>query len=210
MAESAESPAIKFYDPDHRALIPLTIGNEGDGVSPVFHLPRRLRRTVRQERFDVTIDRDFPAVIAACAAPRPNRKDTWINAEIKSLYIALHKLGFAHSIEIWLDNQLVGGLYGVALRAAFFGESMFSIATDASKVALVHLVARLRSGGFKLLDAQFTNDHLTQFGIYEIPRSQFHERLAVALATRADLKLANDGNEMVDDLLTAISANGAD
>ena len=202
MAESADSTAINFYDPESRALIPL---NVADKSRPHFHVPRRLRRTIRQRRLTVTIDRDFPAVIAECAAPIPERRDTWINKDIKKLYIALHKLGFAHSIEVWEEDRLVGGLYGVAIRAAFFGESMFSRVSDASKIALVHLVARLRSGGFTLLDAQFTNEHLRQFGIFELPRDQFQARLASALATHADLMLAKGDDEMVAELLEAMS-----
>ena len=194
MADSAESAEIKFYDPDVRALIPLAWR---EGARHEFHLPRRLARTVRQQRFAVTIDRDFPAVIDACAALGDGRSETWINRDIRQLYIALHRLGFAHSIEVWHDGKLVGGLYGVALRAAFFGESMFSRRTDASKVALVHLVARLRAGGFHLLDAQFTNDHLRQFGIHEISREQFQQRLQRALSASADLLLDRPSDELV-------------
>ena len=194
MADSAESAEIKFYDPDVRALIPLAWR---EGARHEFHLPRRLARTVRQQRFAVTIDRDFPAVIDACAALGDGRSETWINRDIRQLYIALHRLGFAHSIEVWHDGKLVGGLYGVALRAAFFGESMFSRRTDASKVALVHLVARLRACGFHLLDAQFTNDHLRQFGIHEISREQFQQRLQRALGASADLLLDRPSDELV-------------
>ena len=205
MAQSADSETINFYDPDHRALIPLTIGRKAGSRTPDFHIPKRLRRTLKQQRFEVTIDRDFSAVISECAAPHHDRQDTWINADIRRLYIALHKLGFAHSIEVWCDGKLVGGLYGVDLRAAFFGESMFSRATDASKVALVHLVARLRAGGFALLDAQFTTDHLQQFGVFEIPRDQFQHRLAAALAVPGDLRLDADDQPMVADLLAALN-----
>lgn len=194
MADSADSREIKFYDPDVRALIPLAWR---EGARHEFHLPRRLARTVRQQRFTVTIDRDFPAVIDQCAALGDGRKETWINRDIRQLYIALHRLGFAHSIEVWQDETLVGGLYGVALRAAFFGESMFSRQTDASKVALVHLVARLRAGGFHLLDAQFTNDHLRQFGIHEVSRDQFQRRLQRALGAAADLQLDLPSDELV-------------
>ena len=201
MADGANSHTINFYDPDVRALIPLTVGAES---RQHFHIPKRLRRTVKQGRLMVTIDKDFPAVIAECAAPRPDREDTWINRDIKRLYIALHKLGFAHSIEVWDGDSLVGGLYGVALRSAFFGESMFSRATDASKIALVHLVARLRAGGFHLLDAQFTTDHLQQFGVFELPREQFQQRLAVALAKHADILPGELDKPMVAALLTAI------
>jgi len=194
MADSADSRDIKFYDPDARALIPLAWQ---EGARHEFHLPRRLARTVRQRRFSVTVDRDFPAVIDECAALGDGRTETWINRDIRQLYIALHRLGFAHSIEVWHEERLVGGLYGVALRAAFFGESMFSRQTDASKVALVHLVARLRAGGFHLLDAQFTNDHLRQFGIHEISREQFQRRLQRALGAAANLQLDTPSDELV-------------
>jgi len=198
MADSADSREIKFYDPDMRALIPLAWRQ---GARHEFHIPRRLARTVRKTAFTVTINRDFAAVIDECAAIRGGRSDTWINRDIRQLYVALHRLGFAHSIEVWETDTLVGGLYGVALRAAFFGESMFSRRTDASKIALVHLVARLRAGGFRLLDAQFTNDHLKQFGIYEISRESFQTRLADALAVAGDLRLHADSRAMVDLML---------
>ena len=198
MADSADSREIKFYDPDVRALIPLAWQ---DGARHEFHLPRRLARTVRQRRFTVTIDTDFPAVIDECAALGDGRNETWINRDIRQLYIALHRLGFAHSIEVWRDDRLVGGLYGVALRAAFFGESMFSRQTDASKVALVHLVARLRAGGFHLLDAQFTNDHLLQFGIREISRDQFQQRLQLALGAVGNLQLDTPSDVLVARML---------
>jgi len=198
MADSADSREIKFYDPDMRALIPLAWRQ---GARHEFHIPRRLARTVRKTTFTVTINRDFAAVIDECAAIRGGRSDTWINRDIRQLYVALHRLGFAHSIEVWETDTLVGGLYGVALRAAFFGESMFSRRTDASKIALVHLVARLRAGGFRLLDAQFTNDHLKQFGIYEISRESFQTRLADALAVAGDLRLHTDSRAMVDLML---------
>ena len=198
MADSAESREIKFYDPEVRALIPLAWR---EGACHEFHLPRRLARTVRQRPFRVTFDQNFPAVIDECAALRGGREETWINRDIRQLYVALHRLGFAHSVEVWKDDLLVGGLYGVALRGAFFGESMFSRRTDASKVALVHLVARLRHGGFRLLDAQFTNDHLLQFGIYELNRDRFQARLAEALAHPADLYPEEDSQPMVDSML---------
>ena len=200
MADSADSTEIRFYDPDVRALIPL---GWHDGRKPAFHLPKRLARTIPQNPFRVTFDQDFAAVISQCAAPSPTRADTWINADIRALYIALHKLGFAHSVEVWDGDALVGGLYGVALRAAFFGESMFSRRTDASKIALVHLVARLRAGGFRLLDAQFTNDHLLQFGIYEISRDQFQQQLATALSQPANLQLERDSRDLVAEMMAA-------
>ena len=198
MADSADSHEIKFYDPEVRALIPLAWR---EGARHEFHIPRRLARTVRRQPFSVTINRDFATVIDECAAIRDVRNETWINRDIRKLYVALHRLGFAHSVEVWDGETLVGGLYGVALRAAFFGESMFSRRTDASKIALVHLVARLRAGGFRLLDAQFTNDHLMQFGIYELNRDMFQERLAAALAGAGDLDLGADSQPMVEDML---------
>ena len=198
MADSADSHEIKFYDPEVRALIPLAWR---EGARHEFHIPRRLARTVRRQPFSVTINRDFATVIDECAAIRDGRNETWVNRDIRKLYVALHRLGFAHSVEVWDGETLVGGLYGVALRAAFFGESMFSRRTDASKIALVHLVARLRAGGFRLLDAQFTNDHLMQFGIYELNRDMFQERLAAALAGAGDLDLGADSQPMVEDML---------
>ena len=146
-----------------------------------------LRKTVRQDPFRVTVDTAFNRVIEACAEPHPTRPATWINDSILNLYGALHRKGYAHSVECWSEeNELVGGLYGVALGGAFFGESMFSRATDASKVALVHLVARLKIGGFELLDAQFHNPHLEQFGLEEITRDEFRARLWRALRVDAD------------------------
>ncbi|QNL18577.1 leucyl/phenylalanyl-tRNA--protein transferase [Hyphobacterium sp. CCMP332] len=176
MADSADDPRLYLIEPPERANIPL----EG------FHLPRRLRRTVRQDKFAITINQDFDAVVAACAAPAPDRRQTWINGPIRWLYSELHNMGHAHSVECRINGQLAGGLYGVSLGAAFFGESMFSYATDASKVALVHLVARLKTGGFTLLDAQFMTDHLSQFGTEEVPAEVYRERLAVAVAQEAD------------------------
>jgi len=192
MADNHNSHDIKFYDPDQRALIPID-NTLGRGV----HIPRRLQRRIRQAPYAVTINKDFTAVIDACAAPSKQRKDTWINRDIRRLYITLHKMGFAHSVEVWMDEVLVGGLYGVALRAAFFGESMFTRKSDASKIALVHLMARLRHGGFLLLDAQFTTDHLQQFGITEIDRADFQDRLADALFTEADLALDTPSAQLV-------------
>ena len=200
MADAHDSDDIRFYDPEVRALIPLD-----DAVGRGIHIPRRLRRTVRKTPFNVTIDHDFPAVIKGCAELADDRTDTWINKDIQALYIALHKMGFAHSIEVWDNNRLVGGLYGVALRAAFFGESMFSRATDASKIALVHLMARLKAGGFQILDAQFTNPHLVQFGITEISRDAFQNKLAVAMASSADLRLGTTSDELTIRFLDTLS-----
>ena len=176
MAESADDPELFWVEPEKRGLLPL------DG----FHLARRLARTVRSDRFEVTVDTDFDGVIEGCAAPAPGREGTWINAEIRRLYGELFSLGRVHTVETRLDGRLVGGLYGVRIGGAFFGESMFSRATDASKVALVHLVARLKVGGFALLDAQFTTSHLAGFGAVEIPRRTYRRRLAEAIGIAAD------------------------
>lgn len=177
MADSRHDMNLFLIAPQIRGVLPL----KG------FHVPRRLRRTIRQEPFRVTVDLAFNRVIEACAEEVPDRPTTWINSPIVNLYGSLHRQGYAHSIECWDgDDMLVGGLYGVALGGAFFGESMFSRATDASKIALVHLVARLISGGFVLLDAQFHNPHLEQFGIEEVPKAKFMVRLHRALAVKAD------------------------
>jgi leucyl/phenylalanyl-tRNA--protein transferase len=199
MADAHDSDDIRFYDPEVRALIPLD-----DSVGNGMHIPRRLVRTVRKQAYKVTIDHNFPAVIKGCAELADGRTDTWINKDIQALYIALHKMGFAHSIEVWDDNRLVGGLYGVALRAAFFGESMFSRTTDASKIALVHLMARLKTGGFHILDAQFTNPHLVQFGITEISRDAFQEKLAKAMTASADLQLGTASDDITMGFLDTI------
>ncbi|QJP13197.1 leucyl/phenylalanyl-tRNA--protein transferase [Starkeya sp. ORNL1] len=171
MAESAEDPGLYWIEPERRGVIPL----HG------FHIPDRLARTVRSDRFEIRVDHDFDAVMDGCAAPAPGRTKTWINARIRKLYCDLHARGFCHSVEAWEDGKLVGGLYGVRLGRAFFGESMFHTSRDASKVALVHLVARLRKGGFALLDTQFITDHLRSFGAVEVTRRQYTRLLAQAL-----------------------------
>lgn len=175
MAENREDPELYWIDPEKRGVLPL------DG----FHVPKKLRRTVRSEKFRVTADTAFGEIIRACAAPAPGREDSWINAEIVELYEELHAMGRAHSVECWSGDALAGGLYGVSLGAAFFGESMFSRETDASKVALVHLVARLRAGGYRLLDVQFVTEHLARFGCQELPRNGYRTRLADALDHQA-------------------------
>jgi leucyl/phenylalanyl-tRNA--protein transferase len=176
MGDSREDERIFLVDPERRGVLPL------DG----FHVPRRLARTVRVDEFQVRVDTAFPAVLEACAAPRPGRSETWINAPIQHLYAELFAQGLAHSVECWREGVLVGGLYGVALGGAFFGESMFSEARDASKTALVHLVARLKIGGYRLLDAQFTTEHLSQFGAREVLRADYLQRLEQALAEQGD------------------------
>lgn len=175
MAEHRRDRRLFWVDPERRGVIPLDR----------FHAPSRLRRTFRSGRFQITADRAFREVIEACAEARPTRRSTWISDRIIELYCELHERGFAHSVETWREGRLVGGLYGVALGAAFFGESMFSRERDASKVALVHLVARLRLGGFLLLDTQFVTEHLQRFGAIEIPRDEYRSQLARAIAAPA-------------------------
>jgi leucyl/phenylalanyl-tRNA---protein transferase len=176
MADDRHDERIFLIDPESRGVLPLER----------FHVPRRLARTVRSGVFQVRIDTAFPKVIAECARARPARRETWINHGIEMLYRDLFHLGHAHSVECWREGELVGGLYGVSLQAAFFGESMFSTARDASKVALVHLAARLAAGGYRLLDAQFMTQHLGQFGAEEITRAVYQARLKEALRFEAD------------------------
>ena len=175
MAERRGDPTLYWISPDKRGVIPL------DG----FHVPRRLARTVRSDIFELTSDRCFREVMEACAEPAPGRTESWINDEILRLYTALHASGHAHSVECWRDGELAGGLYGVRLGAAFFGESMFSRQRDASKVALVHLVEGLKRGGFVLLDTQFITAHLARFGAIEIPRERYLLKLQDALNREA-------------------------
>jgi len=175
MAESRNSASVFWVDPRLRGVLPLD----------ALHIPRSLRKTVRRKDFEVRCNTAFDQVIRACADPRPGHPDTWINDQIATAYTRLHRIGFAHSVECWHDGELVGGLYGVSLGAAFFGESMFSRTTDASKVALIHLVARLRAGGFVLLDVQFVTEHLAQFGAIEVPAREYLELLEEALRETA-------------------------
>jgi len=175
MAERRGDPTLYWVSPEKRGIIPLD----------VVHVPRRLARTIRSNAFQVTSDRCFRQVMEACAAPAPGRTESWINDEILRLYTALHASGHAHSLECWHDGELVGGLYGVRLGAAFFGESMFSRRRDASKVALVHLVQGLQRGGFVLLDTQFITAHLARFGAIEIPRERYLLKLHDALNREA-------------------------
>ncbi len=176
MADAREDARVFLIDPERRGVIPLDR----------FHVPSRLARTVRGDPFELRFSTAFHRVVLECAASGPGRTETWINRPIESLYLELHAMGYAHSVECWQDGELVGGLYGVSLRGAFFGESMFSRRRDASKVALVHLVARLIAGGYRLLDAQFMTDHLSQFGAEEITRAAYHRRLKAAMAVEAD------------------------
>ena len=180
MGEDRHDPDLFWVDPEWRGILPLDR----------FHLPRRLARVIRQERFAVTLDQDFRAVMEGCASPAAKRQSTWINDTVLTLYGELNRRGFAHSVESRIDGELVGGLYGVSIGAAFFGESMFSRATDASKVALAHLVARLIVGGYRLLDCQFITSHLRQFGTTEISRAAYHALLGPAIAARADFTRA--------------------
>lgn len=197
MAESADDPALYWIEPQHRGILML------DQV----HVPRRLARTIRQGTYEVRIDTDFEGVIDGCAASRPGRRTTWINPKIRALYRELFRTGYCHTVETWQDGKLVGGLYGVALAGAFFGESMFSTERDASKVALVYLCARLLYGRFSLLDTQFVTEHLRQFGTIEIDRAEFHTMLEGALAHEASfLRLPTDAP--AEQILAVIEGQG--
>jgi len=176
MAESATDPNLFWVDPEQRAVFPLD----------AFRVSHSLAKTIRSDRFEVSVDVDFDAIIDACAAPAPDREKTWINREIRRLYRELFDMGFVHTVECRRAGVLVGGLYGVAIRGAFFGESMFHVERDASKVALAHLVARLRAGGFRLLDTQFMTRHLASLGAVEIARDAYHRALEAALTLNAD------------------------
>ena len=197
MAERRDDPALYWVSPEKRGIFPLD----------AFHVPKRLARTVRSDIFHVSVDTAFGEVMRACAAPDEGREETWINDEILRLYTALNASGHAHSLECRRDGKLVGGLYGVRLGGAFFGESMFSRQTDASKVALVHLVARLKLGGFKLLDAQFLTEHLARFGAVEIPREAYLARLSEAIAAPAYWP-APSGNSGMASLAPALGDTG--
>ncbi len=201
MAESADDPQLYWIEPQERGILPL------DAVN----IPRRLARTVRQGRFDVAVDTDFEGVIDGCAAPRPGRRSTWINSQIRNLYRELFRQGHCHTVEVRLDGKLIGGLYGVALGGAFFGESMFSTERDASKVALVHLCARLIAGGFSLLDTQFVTDHLSQFGTKEIDKAEFQSRLQAAMEQPASFGRMQAGTQPEKILrIVAAAADAAD
>ena len=186
MAETRDSSRLYWLDPEQRGILPL--GG--------FHLPRRLVRTALSDLYRVTADQDFPGTIAACATAMPGRDETWINPQIERIFSALHRQGHAHSVETWRGGELVGGLYGVAIGGAFFGESMFSLARDASKVALAYLVARLRLGGFTLLDTQFVTAHLSQFGATEIPRAEYRTLLDRAVDVPARWLISPDAEAM--------------
>src|SRR4051794_13538391 len=200
MAESVDDPSLFWVEPEMRGVIPL------DG----FRVASRLARTVRSDVFTVTVNTAFKAVISGCAAPQPGRDDTWINKRIRDLYVGLHGIGHAHSVEVWDHDQMVGGLYGVSLGRAFFGESMFHTARDASKVALVHLVARLITGGFELLDTQYVTEHLKSFGAVEVSRRRYRAMLDRAIAGEpADfLKLLSDRPVSGADALAIVASRG--
>ncbi len=188
MAESRHDRDLFWIDPEVRGILPLK----------KFHIPRSLRKTLRRDLFEVRCDTAFAQVIRACAESTTSRPETWINPEIERLYSALHDMGFAHSVECWQGGRLLGGLYGVALGGAFFGESMFSRVRDASKVALCHLVARLRHGKYVLLDTQFVTDHLKSFGAIEIPRRHYRNRLTKALQRDARFQPGLRDDEFAD------------
>lgn len=197
MAPDAQSEELEWFCPEMRGILPL------DG----FHVSRRLMRTVLSPRFSVVTDQDFPAVMDGCAEPAPGREDTWISPRIRDLFCQLHDMGHAHSVETWYEGRLVGGLYGVAIGQAFFGESMFSRMRDASKVALVHLVARLRLGGFTLLDTQFGTEHLASFGGTEIPVGQYLRLLRYAVEGEARW-IGNDSATELEGAIRALRAVG--
>jgi leucyl/phenylalanyl-tRNA--protein transferase len=175
MANDRCDPTIHWIEPRRRGILPLE----------AFHVPKSLRKVIRQARFEIRVDSAFPEVIEACAASRPERPRTWLNDELVEMYCVLHQRGFAHSVEAWAEGRLAGGLYGVSLGAAFFGESMFTRRRDASKVALVDLVERLRAGGYRLLDTQFVTDHLRRFGAIEVSRPAYRALLRDAIETPA-------------------------
>jgi leucyl/phenylalanyl-tRNA--protein transferase len=194
MAESAEDPALYWIEPERRGIIPLDR----------FHVPSRLARTVRSDRFNVIIDRDFDAVLDGCAEPMPGRTRTWINGRIRTLYRKLFERGDCHTVEVHEHDELVGGLYGVSLGRAFFGESMFHRARDASKVALVHLVARLKAGHYRLLDTQFVTDHLRTFGALEVSRPAYHKLLDAALVGDGDFGALTLGRSVAGEAALAL------
>jgi len=197
MAEAADDPGLFWVEPDKRGVLPLN----------GFHVPRSLKKIIRQGKFQVTFNQDFPSVIDACAKSTQTRKKTWINRRIHELYCELHEMGHAHSVECWYGEQLAGGLYGVSLGRAFFGESMFTRERDASKVALVYLVAALKKGGYELLDTQFTTEHLERFGAVEVPRKEYQKQLDYALQSIAqfDTQLGGATSDSILQLVSQIS-----
>ena len=186
MAEDRDDPELVWVDPRMRGIIPMN----------KFHVPRRLRRTVRNDTFEVTFDRGFTDVIESCAEATEGRPRTWINSRIVDLYTSLHFKGHGHSVECWQDGDLVGGLYGISLKGVFFGESMFSRATDASKVALIHLAAKLSVGGYAFIDTQFITKHLSRFGAIEVPRNEYRGLLAAALKFDSKFDVDYDARDL--------------
>jgi leucyl/phenylalanyl-tRNA--protein transferase len=200
MAESASDPGLYWVEPDRRGVIPLDR----------FHVPARLARTVRSDRYEIRIDEDFEAVLAGCAAPAKGRRKTWINKRIRRLYTDLFRIGQCHTVEAYDNGKLVGGLYGVRLGGAFFGESMFHTERDASKIALVHLAARLTKGGFRLLDTQFVTDHLKTFGAVDVPRRAYHTLLESALPESGDFFVWKKGTAVSGEtVMNVLNARGA-
>jgi leucyl/phenylalanyl-tRNA---protein transferase len=197
MAESADDPSLFWVEPETRGIIPLED----------FHMPRSLRKTMRRSNLEVRVNRNFCRVIACCAEPTPDRPNTWINRRIRDLYVELYGAGHCHSVECYRNGELVGGLYGVALGAAFFGESMFSRVNNASKIALAHLVARLRAGGFLLLDTQFTTEHLKRFGAIDVARERYSAMLAEAVQCEGDFFAydALGGGTSADSILQSLN-----
>jgi leucyl/phenylalanyl-tRNA--protein transferase len=187
MAYSAGSPYVHWICPDMRGQLSITD----------MHIPKRLAKTIRGAPFEIRVDADFEGVIRGCAEKTPTRPETWINEQILKAYMVMHERGHAHSVECWKDGALVGGIYGVELGGAFFGESMFSRSRDASKVALVHLIARLWRGGFTLFDTQFINDHLAQVGVYETPHAEFKRQLEAVCAAEADFRQAGISQQQI-------------
>jgi leucyl/phenylalanyl-tRNA---protein transferase len=198
MADDATDTDFYWVDPDMRGQLPILD----------LHIPARLKRTILKSPYRVTINTAFADVIDACAASTPGRETTWINASIRDAFIDLHAQGRAHSVEVWHDMELIGGVYGLSLGQIFCGESMFSRVTDASKIALVHLCARLWAAGFHVLDTQFTNDHLAQFGVYEIPRLDYHQLLATYADQPADFTAAGDTSTLIERYFAARSWQG--
>ena len=190
MATSKNSRDIQFFQSDVRGVLPFRPPK----------IPKKLLRLLKKQPFEIQWNQNFPAVIDGCAAPRTHTKDTWINPMIRRLYISLHMLGFAHSVEVYQEGNLIGGLYGVAIGGAFFGESMFSRKSNASKIALCHLMARLKYGNFSLLDAQFVSDHLIQFGIESIDNTAFQKKLKTAINTEASLELDTPESQIIHSL----------
>jgi leucyl/phenylalanyl-tRNA--protein transferase len=197
MAESASDPNIHWIEPEMRGIIPFG----------TFHVPSRLARTIRNTPLEVWVDRDFDSVIAGCAASKPGRTRTWINDRIRRIYHALFEHGHCHSVEVYQGDKLVGGLYGVSLGGAFFGESMYHEVRDASKIALVHLTARLKAGGYRLLDTQFITEHLRIFGAVEVPKKRYHSLLMDALSYQADFKRLPTDRPITGDEAIALVRN---